>query len=442
MLFHTSARVASIGLLLAITGCGSTGQQLFGDQSLAVNTPLYRANKIFYIGPPIETAAGAVDRRYAPLVELYEQENSELDVQNGDPVTILVNKAYLPPSLADPQSRTLRNRLTFRKSRDIAVLLDFGATAGQDEEVLAVWYQRDVPPDEPLSFENLSVFHQDVWNNDSPPYFRMRIVDVSNERNTRTGELLQQVAKFGGQITQLFGTPAAGAVVGIAGRAAELTLANDANRNLIDYTVQFYSPEHAVQAGGVPLGLFRRGAFITMGRPLDEGVEFWDNDFVYDYKRRRVRFAPTSDQVVDTPYLLATVATTQTSIPTVVTRRSAIITRLLSDPAFVREQLGDLLDDAQNLNTALEVYIQRDQFRRQPSVSGFSDLLTNVAGAAGDLPYSERMYLLATFRQTTGQTLSSVTDYQTWFADCQGHLDLDREGKRFTPKPTAPEKCR
>ncbi|MFP3387041.1 hypothetical protein, partial [Tritonibacter sp. SIMBA_163] len=61
-------------------------------------------------------------------------------VANSDPVSIVVNRVVLPESLTETGPAT----------RDIAVLLDFGAVAGQEEQTIAVWYQRAVPGDEPL----------------------------------------------------------------------------------------------------------------------------------------------------------------------------------------------------------------------------------------------------------------------------------------------------
>ena len=150
----------TIALCGFLFGCGSQPQILFGDESLSVNTPVYRGNKIFYVEKFRDEEENS--RRWSNLMEPHEYETDTEAVDNGDPVSIIVNRAYVPLTLTNSeQNGRLSTLLGGSKTPDIAVLIDFGAKAGEKEEFIAAWYQRDVPPDEPISFQDLIVYSQD-----------------------------------------------------------------------------------------------------------------------------------------------------------------------------------------------------------------------------------------------------------------------------------------
>src|SRR4051812_10123003 len=209
---HPSTVMASLlsGALL-LSACGAEAPELIGDRALVVNAPLYRADKVFYIQPE-------ADRRHATLIEPFALTRSDDVVLNGDPVTIVVNKVYLPDSLTDAKPR-VGDAFTRKPSRDIAVLLDVGLKQGTDEQFIAVWYERGVLPGTPLSFENLPVFSQDAWNSDVPPYFRVRVVDVTTERDARTREFLTLASGVATGLSAFVATPAAGLAVSVGARA-------------------------------------------------------------------------------------------------------------------------------------------------------------------------------------------------------------------------------
>ena len=80
-------------------------------------------------------------------MEPHKYETDMEAVDNGDPVSIIVNRAYVPLTLTNSeQNGRLSTLLGGSKTRDIAVLIDFGAKAGDKEEFIAAWYKRDVPP--------------------------------------------------------------------------------------------------------------------------------------------------------------------------------------------------------------------------------------------------------------------------------------------------------
>lgn len=392
------------------------------------------------------------------------KESDELDedktnaVKNGDPVTIIVNKAYVPITSADAtQNARLADLFANRKTRDIAVLLDFGARAEQEENFIAVWYQRDVPPDEPLSFQDLVVYSQDNWDDRVPPYFRMRLVDVSNERNTRTEELLNQVSSLSGNLLSVVSSPLAGPAMSIATRAAQLALANSKNLLLIDYTFQFYSAAQIKEAGGVPLGQFRKGGILVMGQPYTAkssinpnptaqgaGTEkentpkpsFWENNFQFDFKLRRVLSVPESASptpvAVDVPYMLATVMTTEAVIPNVVKRRSQQITKVLTDREAVRSELSSVIDEAGKLQKSLQAFKMREDFSQSPSKDSFGKFLDTAL--ANELPDPESAWLLASLRNVTQVNLGSFQNYKEWFDRCGNAVPFEPESRKFNPK--------
>jgi hypothetical protein len=367
-------------------------------------------------------------------------------VQNGDPVAILVNRVLLPGSLTADGGR---------ESRDIAVLLDFSGVAGEDEKSIAVWYQRSVPADEPLSFQNLVVYSQDSWDNRVPPFFRMRIVDVSIERNERTRELLNQVSNFGGSLAQVFATPVAGPLINLAGRAAQLVLANRENELLIDFTFNLFSSAQIGRAGGMPLGLFKRGGLLVMGLPAGQSRDYWANQLRFDHVTTQVQLAAATGatpaasaavvaQVMDAPFMIATVLTTETVVPTVVKRRSQVITKTLSDPAVIRENIGAVIDDAKALVGSLAVLQAREAFARIPTANTFL-AFAGLVSRSTTLKDPERFWALSVMRNVTGKLLDSPASYLAWVNTCATHVTFSAEERRFEIEKApaaAPKECK
>ncbi|MBT3659637.1 MAG: hypothetical protein HN540_07660 [Rhodospirillaceae bacterium] len=422
----------TIALCGFLFGCGSQPQKLFGDESLSVNTPVYRGNKIFYGEKFRDEEENS--RRWSNLMEPHEYETDTEAVDNGDPVSIIVNRAYVPLTLTNSeQNGRLSTLLGGSKTRDIAVLIDFGAKAGEKEEFIAAWYQRDVPPDEPLSFQYLIVYSQDSWDSRVPPYFRLRIVDVTNERNTRTGELLNQISGAGTTVASLIGSPLLAPVVNIATRAASLVLANEENRNLIDFTFNVFSTAQKGEAGGMPLGHFKAGGIVVLGQPFETDYTFWEDDFQYDFKLRRVQKLNEKANVVPAPFMIVTVMTAGAVVPNVVKRRSQRIAKVLSDRDAVRQELGDVIEDAGKLLKSLQTLEFREQFAKFPSKTSFNTMLNQLQVNWAGLPSGERNWLLSVVRSTTNINRSTVAEYVAWNTACAVDTPFSVEKREFDP---------
>ena len=416
-------------LLAASAGC-STGPELFGEGSLAVNTPTYRANRVFYLEPRDVQGTNGDVRLFYDLVDPVVLSRGAAGrpvaepVENGEPVTIVINKAYIPADVAG-------SRLD--QTRDIAVLVDLGFQPGK-EEFIAVWYQRDVPVNEELSFSSIPVYSLDAWNSDAPPRFRVRLVDVTAERNKRTAELLALSSQVAGSVISLAGTPAAGVAVNIATESAKLVLANDNNRNLVDYEFYFFSAGQLAEAGGAPLALFRKGAMVVTGRPREADETFWDRPLQYDHSRKRLQAwaADAAGQRVDSPYVLASVLTAETLISNLVKQRSALITKILTDSApAVQADLAGLRRNAEELLRSLQVLEIRQDFRNFPTEAGLEAFLNQASTNEGEIPRAERNFLLASIKNTTGVLRGSAAEYLAWWDSCKVHYTIDTRSKKL-----------
>jgi hypothetical protein len=148
--------------------------------------------------------------------------------------------------------------------------------------------------------------------------------------------MLSQVTNFSSSISQFVSTPIASPIVSIAGSAANLVLASNDNRILVDFTFNLFSVAQINQAGGMPLGLFKRGGMIIAGLPTDNDRAFWANEFRYDHASDQIEWENENSLYgytkTESPYLIATVLTAETIVPSVVLRRSQQIIQSLSNP--------------------------------------------------------------------------------------------------------------
>ena len=285
---------------LTLLGCASN----FDVDSEIVNTPVHDDTKIFYLAPLNHESNNIVSKQPIERVTLYRPHQQYLAppssaVMHGDPVSIIVNKVILPRYLFDTKPEDPRDSKTY----DIAVILDIASVEGEDKKSIAVFYQRGVKANSSLSFQDLLVYSQDNWDNRVPPYFRVRIFDVANERNERTKEILEQVRGLSGTIASIAGAPFAEPVIQVAARAAELVLLGD-NEMLVDFQFQLYSSAQTSQSGGMPLGLFRKGGLAVVGIPRNEERQYWGGkSFQYDFSTEEIFLigSAESSSSVDVP---------------------------------------------------------------------------------------------------------------------------------------------
>ncbi|MCG2600881.1 MAG: hypothetical protein KBO59_25585, partial [Achromobacter sp.] len=66
--------------------------------------------------------------------------------------------------------------------------------------------------------------------------------------------------------------------------AAELVLANQRNRMVLDYSVQLYSQSAVSQSAGSNLGLLKQGTYVVVGRPVAGTRAFWEKALTYPHQ--------------------------------------------------------------------------------------------------------------------------------------------------------------
>jgi hypothetical protein len=428
---------------VALAGCSTLRGDLGLEDKSAVQTPVFTANKVLFLQSPCVPSAAQPCRseqsRFGNLMEGYQlaadaqagtQSGLRRAVRNRQPLSIVISRAYVPASLKSCNARA--SDILYPKGRDIAVLLDV-STASDREDFIAVWYQRDVPPDALLTFQDLLVYSSDAWDAKFPPYFRLRLVDVSSERNTALGGLLEQVRSNSSAITGLLGAPGAAPIVGIASLAARQVLAHDKNKALVDFTFQLYGEHLLAESGGMPLGVLQTGGMVVTAPPCGAGNTFWNNDLRFDHRLNRI--TDTANGSMAMPYVLATILTADLSVPQIVRTRSAAIMKRLTDPQVVQSELKGAYDDAGRLMKALEALDTRETFRRRPTKESFATMVTGVTGDWNGLDSVEQGFFLDAFYQITGVSLADGPAYQAWATNCLAVATFNTNSGRFDPKP-------
>jgi len=438
----TMRLLLAILIAFAASGCGMLRSELALDDVSAVQTPIYSANKILFLRPTDDQRYGELRHGYMrdPVATQTstsgapppQAQGTRRPVRNRQPLSIVVSRAYVPttlPSCLPRATDALFGRRGGRRAgRDIAVLLDV-STVAERSDFIAVWYQRDVPPDETLTFQDLLVYSSDAWDAKYPPFFRMRLVDVSSERNTAVGALLDQVRSSSDTITGLLGVPGASPIIGIAALAARQVLAHDHNETLVDFTFQLYGEQVLSEAGGVPLGVLETGGILVTAVPCGAGNSFWNNDLKFDHRLGRIETTDGATQ--DMPYVFATILTADLAVPQIVRTRSAAIMRRLTDPQVVQTELQAALADAQRLEVALAALNIREAFRRNPTKEGFATMASEVEGQWTGLDLTERTFFLDSFYQITGRRMTDASGYVAWARACSSAASFDPNAARF-----------
>lgn len=229
----------------------------------------------------------------------------------------------------------------------------------------------------------------------------------------------------------------------IGTKAAQLVLANNGNRPLIDFTVNMFAGSLETDAGGMALTQFRKGGVIVLGQPFGKDVTYWNTPLQYDFRQTRIQVAgkagAKAEEIEAVPYVLATVMTTEMAVPNIVKRRSAKIIETLTTTS-VSADVQQAVTDAGNLQRTLDILAKKEAFNRFPTFDSFQGLLTKFA-ASSNLPEADSQWLLASLRTATGKTFATAADYNAWFTRCRADLDLTPETRRFKSTGSATGDC-
>ncbi len=428
-----------LGVAIALVGCAARDTPALTDAS-RVEAPVYRANRTLFLEPEVKQDGSL---RQANLLHGYEiaervkavrakggAQGARRSVRNRDPLSIVVTRARVPAGLAQCLPRREAALTGGAATRDIAVLLDV-ATATDRQEFIAVWYETGVQDGEELSFEGLLVYATDAWDARFPPYFRLRLVDVSAERNAQVRALLERVKGVSSSILGLTGVPGAAPILGLAASAAEQVLANGANRALVDFTFQLYGASLLDDAGGVPLSVLQSGGVLVTAAPCGQGTDWFAQRLVYDWRLGVVETAGDTPQRADVPYVLATLLTADLAVPRIVKERSTGIMARLTSPTVTQSEIAAAQRDLDALTKALDLLGKREAFRRAPSLAMLRTFLTEAETAFPGLDSAERNFFLDALYQVTGVSLPSPADYKTWLGRCGSVAAFDADSGRF-----------
>jgi hypothetical protein len=349
---RVASRILALGLLAgALAACADTGPRV--DDRFTVYTPIFADNRVYYLkkqdsGTQRLESLGAGDREGA--------------VPRNSALSVIVRSIELPAR--DKES-------PLRDTADYAVILDVGTAADGSSQSLVVWYQRGVRPDQSLNFSNLLVFYEPRWDERVAPFFRVRVMDVTTERNAETRRTLERAGNIASGVGALAGSPLVAPLIGVAFSAAELVLANQQNRMVLDYSVQLYSSAAAAEAGSGNLGVLKRGSYIVVGRPNEEPRSFWRQPFTFEPDSRTLD-GPKGR--VNVPVALITVGTFDSIVPKLVLERSSALTRLLAtDPA--RSTIEEVNESAKRLNASVQAFVMGERVLRYRNIGDIDRIL-------------------------------------------------------------------
>ncbi len=402
-------RLGMLGVVGVLAGCAG-GEPTVGDRYTAY-TPIYADNRSFYLVPGAN-AADVVRRLELTGVPTSDQADRQLAVPANEPLSILMRSVEIPAR----QDASGKKTAGIDGPADYAVLLDIGAKDDGSTESIVVWYQRGVQPDQSLNFSNLLVYYVPRWDERVAPYFRLRVMDVTAERNAETLRALNRAQGVVGGALNLVSNPLVSPLAGVAFTAAELVLANRRNRLVLEYSVQLYSQAAVSQSTGANLGMLKQGSYVVVGRPDGESRSFWGKALTYDTRTNQVM---DGNKPLNVPTALLSVGTFDSIVPKSVMERSVALTALLSKVGAGAsiEQVGDA---QARLQAALTAYLLGERLARYRDEASLKLIVKKVGEKefSDSLGSEEAFFLLRglnrCYRLTT--PLASLDEFRR-FAD-------------------------
>lgn len=409
---------ATVMLCLLICGC-AVQPDITG---YPVSTPrTYTENKAYFTQTSPDGTLGT--HASLKLQHLYEVEDdgsaASVEIQHNDPISVILQGVRLPEDVGPG-------------TRDIAVILDIHTSNEKGLTTLLAFYQRDVPGGQMLNFNNLLVYSDPMWDSASPPYFRVRVLDVLAERNRRTEQIFDRVGNLSAQVGGMIPHPVV-PIVSTAIDAAELILSNRQNKVLLDYQIQFYGREQRLAAGNATLGPLRAGQWLVVGRVRGGDSSFWEQELYLDRSTDRLyRWAtePAASEAkkmgtakkinVPVPYVAVAIVRADAQVPKLVFDRSEALLRLLSTPGAKSDV--DALDQmTENLVSSINAFTVERRLRRYRSAGDIERIIealrrhqsSKEAGRPGLNTYELRR-LLYVLESVTDERLATLEQWIAW----------------------------
>ncbi len=384
--------------LICSSGC--VGPEFAANPARAYSPAKYREQRALVLRPvPTDQATKRKDQfdlKFSHEVQ-NDAHKDDLRISNGDPISVVVSDVYLPHETDGSDA-----------ARDVAVLLDIETSGERKLESYAVWYERGVHPGQRLGFTSLLAYSDRAWNSRHQPYFRIRVIDVSQERNEETRAALSGLSEAVGSLASFIPHPAIpGAAAAI--RTAGLVFSNRQNVSILDFTPQFYASEFVNEAKQSDLAIFSRGMWMVVGREPEVDEKFWNEPLSLHLKTGEILDRNGFAQKV--PYVRLTVSTFDAAVPTVVLDRSKALFDLLGGKQVATKGVVDALN--RQLISAVRTYQAHSDFVNVKSNEAFERLIQEAR--ANDLTAEDRDFLAVVLRRVSGQFAMSVDDIERWW---------------------------
>lgn len=406
-------RWGMLGLAGLLAGCAG-GEPRIGD-GYTVHTPIFADNRIFYLMPGNDERTRVLEPVGVPAAT---EDERKLAVPANAPLSVMMRSVDIP-ALKDTAGKMTAG---IDGPADYAVILDVAARDDGSNQSIVVWYQRGVQPDQSLNFSNLLVYYVQRWDERVAPSFRLRVMDVTTERNAETLRALQRAQGVASSAASLANNPLVSPLVGVAFTAAELVLANRRNRMVLDYTVQLYSQSAVSQSAGANLGLLKQGTYVVVGRPQGGSRAFWDKSLVYNTRTNQVL---DSAAPLNVPTALVSVGTFESIVPKSVLEKSVALTSLLGK-AGTSASIEQISAAQGRLDAALTAYTLGERLARYRD----KETLIDISEKLNDANFPEALGSEEKFLLLRG--LNACYQLQTPLADIDEFLThyATQEGKK------------
>lgn len=388
---------ALIGAALLLTGaCDGPG---FGERDqYVVHTPLYADNRVLYLDGQSEGSAEGV---YALRRPGARETITAEKMTHGQPLSLVLTTVSLPKEESVG-------------SRDIAIIVDLASASDGGGRSIVAWYQRGVKADQNLNFSYLLLFHEAAWDDRIAPLVRIRVMDVTVERNLETRAALAEVSKFQGLVGAAIPNPIINPIFELATKAASLVLANRPNKMLLDYTAQFYSAPQLAAAYGSDLPPLRKGRFVLIGRK-DGDRNYWKQEFKYDSVEQNVYVssAAASSRPLPSPFVMISISSIDAVVPTSVAARSAFLQKMLSDAQ--QTNFDRMQEEATLLKGGVDALVAYEQLRRYRTIEALDNVITVMNRSTTDLSVSDQAFLMRQVSQLSKCSFASASAIKSWW---------------------------
>ncbi|MGH7132229.1 MAG: hypothetical protein ACREJO_09825 [Phycisphaerales bacterium] len=434
--------VLSAAALFAAVLAGCSGGPSVEPNPMTAYSPRdYREQRALFLRP-VKDKPDLADLKFSHEVQAETKpgETSDLAIHHNDPISIVVSDVYIPHRIIIPGwasepggPNTAVSSAYDDFAIDVVVMLDVQTSSDPGLQSFALWYERGVRPGQRLNFTSALVYSERNWNSRNQPYFKLRVMDVSKERNAETRAALDGLATTVGSLSAFFPHPAIpGAAAAI--HAAGLIASNRANYPIVDYTPQFYADQFIKQAGPNDLALFARGSWMVVGRAPGQDESFWKTPLQLHLKTGEVLNAG-SGKPIPIPYMRMTVATYDAVVPSVILDRSKALFTFLAEKRSGPDAFVNAITNS--LVSGISAYQIHARFADARNMETLAELYKK-ANSSSEVDDFDRVFLRAAFARATGQSGKNWPDVTHWWETTGMNGSVDPKTGQWVPKPGTP----